>query len=129
MQVAEKERTAQLSTISREIATIISEKCINPSTSRPYPVTMIEKAMSDTHVSMNPNRSAKQQALEIIKQLKESGTINIERAMMRLRIVIQASVGKKIKDMIRDLIASVEEEDWSDEYELVSDSLFAISPD
>ena len=60
---------------------------MNPETKRPYTVTMIENAMkSDLHFSVNPNKNAKQQALEVIRMFKESGTINIDRAQMRLRI-------------------------------------------
>lgn len=41
----------------------ISDKCVNPETKRPYPVTFIEKAMKDVHFSVKPNRNAKQQVL------------------------------------------------------------------
>jgi len=34
---------------------------VNPETKRPYPVSMIEKAMKDVHFSVKPNRNAKQQ--------------------------------------------------------------------
>ena len=71
----------------KEIATIVAEKCVNPETKRPYTVTMIETAMkSDLHFSVNPNKNAKQQALEVIRMFKECGTIKIDRAQMRLRI-------------------------------------------
>merc|ERR1712135_144866 len=56
----------------RDIATIVSDMCVNPDTKRPYTVTVIERAMKeDIHYSVNPNRNAKQQALHVIKQLKE----------------------------------------------------------
>ena len=71
----------------KEIATIVAEKCVNPETKRPYTVTMIETAMkNDLHFSVNPNKNAKQQALEVIRAFKESGSIKIDRAQMRLRI-------------------------------------------
>ena len=38
-----------------------ADKCVNPETKRPYPVSMIEKAMKDVHFSVKPNRNAKQQ--------------------------------------------------------------------
>jgi ribosome maturation protein Sdo1 len=38
-----------------------TDKCVNPETKRPYPVSMIEKAMKDAHYSVKPNRNAKQQ--------------------------------------------------------------------
>lgn len=39
----------------------LSDKCVNPETKRPYPVSIIEKAMKDVHFSAKPNRNAKQQ--------------------------------------------------------------------
>jgi len=45
----------------KEIASIISGKCINPETKRPYTISIIEQAMKDIHFSVNPNRNAKQQ--------------------------------------------------------------------
>ena len=81
------ERTLDRESTLKEIATIVAEKCVNPETKRPYTVTMIENAMkSDLHFSVNPNKNAKQQALEVIRMFKESGTIKIDRAQMRLRI-------------------------------------------
>ena len=61
LQVTQKEREAQLESSFRDIATIVADKCVNPETNRPYPVTMIEKAMKDLHFSVNPNKNSKQQ--------------------------------------------------------------------
>lgn len=46
--------------------TFFADKCVNPETKRPYPVTFIEKAMKDVHFSVKPNRNAKQQVLQLI---------------------------------------------------------------
>lgn len=40
---------------------IFTDKCVNPDTKRPYPVSMIEQAMKDVHFSVKQNRNAKQQ--------------------------------------------------------------------
>lgn len=61
LQVSDKERQGQLESTLKEIATIVAEKCVNPDTKRPYPVTMIEKGMKDIHYSVKPNKSSKQQ--------------------------------------------------------------------
>ena len=61
LQVSDKERTQHLETTFKEIASIISGKCINPETKRPYTISIIEQAMRDIHYSVNPNRNAKQQ--------------------------------------------------------------------
>lgn len=66
LQVSEKERSNKLDTMWRDIATIVADNCINPQTKRPYTVTMIEKAMHDLHLSVNPNRSSKSQVRVVI---------------------------------------------------------------
>lgn len=119
LQVSEKERHAQLESMFRDIATTVSDKCVNPKTNRPYTVTLIEKAMKDLHFSVKPNKSTKQQALEVIKQLKETETIDIQRAMMRIRITVPGKDGKKVKDKLKKLAAKVEEEDFSPDLEMV----------
>lgn len=104
LQISEKERAHQLESTFKDIATIIADKCVNPETKRPYPVGMIEKAMKQVHVSVKPNRTSKQQALDIIPQLK--GVILIERAQMKLRVL----TNKKNKNKIKELASNIEED-------------------
>lgn len=59
--MSDKERQTQLETMFRDIATTVADKCVNPETKRPYPVSMIERAMKDIHYSVKPNKSTKQQ--------------------------------------------------------------------
>ena len=61
LQVSERERQVASTNTYHEIAVIVADKCVNTETKRPYPVTMIEKAMHDLHFSVKPNQSAKQQ--------------------------------------------------------------------
>lgn len=82
---------------------------------------MIEKAMQESlHYSVNLNKNAKQQALEVIRLLQESGIMPIAPAQMRIRLIMPAKDGKRLKDKLLPMLASVEEEDWNEEYELVS---------
>ncbi|RUS21243.1 ribosome maturation protein SBDS-like protein [Endogone sp. FLAS-F59071] len=120
LQVSDKERSNQLDTMWRDIATIVAENCVNPETKRPYTVTMIEKSMQDLHLSVNATRSSKSQALEVIKQLQEKSIIPIQRAQMRIRIVMANSKDtKKLREKMMPMIANVEDEDFGDEYELI----------
>lgn len=61
---------------------------------------------------INPHRNAKQQALEVIPLLKS--VIRIERAQMRLNIIIPGKEAKRIREKMVPLIAQVEREDWTD---------------
>lgn len=86
MQVSEKERSVQSAASVKDIATIIAEKCLNSTTKKPYSANIIEKAMSEVHYTVSLSKSAKQQALEVIKQLQLKKTIPIIRCLMKLSI-------------------------------------------
>ncbi|XP_013376026.1 PREDICTED: ribosome maturation protein SBDS isoform X1 [Chinchilla lanigera] len=117
LQVSDKERHTQLEQMFRDIATIVADKCVNPETKRPYTVILIERAMKDIHYSVKPNKSTKQQALEVIKQLKEK--MKIERAHMRLRFILPVNEGKKLKEKLKPLIKVIESEDYSQQLEML----------
>ncbi|KAI9218922.1 SBDS protein C-terminal domain-containing protein [Blastocladiella britannica] len=112
LQVSERERTHTLESISRDIATIITETCVNPETQRSYPQTMIEKAMAEVHVSIHPTRAAKVQAKEIILLLQQSGVLPIARARMRVRLSVPSKDGKRIKDKVMAAFVAVDEDEW-----------------
>lgn len=111
LQISEKERQAELSAMFKEIATTVADKCVNKESKRPYPVSMIEKAMKDIHFSVKMNKNSKQQSLEVINLLKES--LPIERARMRLKITLNSTKeAKQMQDKVNSLCASIEHDDW-----------------
>lgn len=65
VQVSDKERKVDLESRFKDIANIVQEKCVNRDTRRPFSLSMIETAMRELHFSVVPNRSAKQQALQV----------------------------------------------------------------
>jgi len=109
LQVSEKERTVQLESSYKDIATTVADMCVNPETKRPYPVGIIEKALHDIHFSIKPNRSTKQQALEVIPKLREQ--MAIERAKMRIRIFVPSHSAKALKEKLISFV-TVENETW-----------------
>eukprot|EP00842_Homolaphlyctis_polyrhiza_P003780 jgi/Hompol1/4402/HPOL_003631-RA len=119
IQVGEKERSQQLESMFRDIATTIAEKTVDPETKRPYTVSLIEKALSDIHFSVNPNKSTKVQANEAIRSLQEKGSIRIARAQMRVRIVMPTKDWKRIQERVLQSVAKVEQEDLDDDCEII----------
>jgi len=111
LQVSEKERQVQLESTYKDVATTVANMCVDPDTKRPYPISVIEKALKDAHFSVKPNRSSKQQALDIIPTLRES--MKIERAKMRIRITVPAHSAKKVKEKIEHLVQNIENESWT----------------
>lgn len=63
------------------------------------------------------------QALEVIKQLKE--TMQIERAHMRLRFILPRKEGKRLKEKLKPLIKVIESEDFDEQLEIVSSSVLS----
>lgn len=69
--MSEGERQVLYDSVFRDIAAIVADKCVNPTTNRPYPVSMIERIMREQlHYAVVPGRSAKQQALDVMRDLK-----------------------------------------------------------
>jgi len=71
VQVGEKERDHDITSLRKELATLVAEKCVDPSTQRPYPVGMIEKAMTEAGYSVKTNKTAKSQVrmVELLSDL------------------------------------------------------------
>ena len=86
LEKGELERQAQFGTLFRDIATTVAEKCVDPTTQRPYPVAFIEQALHDVHFAVAPTKSAKSQALKAVAALR--ARIPIERAKMQLRVTL-----------------------------------------
>ncbi|KAJ3119512.1 hypothetical protein HK098_005391 [Nowakowskiella sp. JEL0407] len=120
LQINERERTQTLTQLFSSIATVVASLCVDPSTNVPYTPSIIEKAMQEVHFSVNPNKSAKQQALEVIRVLKEKGVLRIERAQMRVRVVVAGKDGKRVREEGKELFVTVEGEEWGDDYEVVA---------
>ena len=87
---------------------MISNKCVNPDTKRPYPVSIIEKAMKECHIAVKPNKTSKQQALDTIGKLKTN--LPLERAMMRMQIVCPIKASNKIRKYLSKQAQNVKTE-------------------
>ena len=84
LQVGERERDAEYELMFRDVVNLLCEKCVNPTTKRPYTFGVLERAMRDLHVRVDLRRSAKVQSLELVKLINEK-SIPIQRARMKLR--------------------------------------------
>lgn len=126
LQVSDKERQSQIDQLFKDIATTVANKCLNPELKRPYPVTIIEKAMKDAHYSVKPNQSTKVQAMAVIKLLKESNSIPIERAKMRLKINFKGRDAKKLREKLAKMESVEIENEEKDEDQITI--VFLVDP-
>ncbi|CAH8578407.1 unnamed protein product [Schistosoma curassoni] len=115
LQLTEKERLVGQQALFRDVAKIVSERCVNPENNRAYTVTMIEKMMKDCHISLKANKSAKQHALEVIKQLRSAPGFKIAPSMMEVNITIQKDscepVIERLLQLCNDIIQQSESSD------------------
>lgn len=88
VQVSTEERAAQLESTIREVASMVSEKCVDPVSRRPYTIAQIRAAMKASGFMVHPTRNVKQQFLDCVKLLQKNRVLNIERAKMQLALVL-----------------------------------------
>jgi hypothetical protein len=74
LQVSDKERKSDYDNLFKDIATLLSEKCVNPDTNRPYTITMLERALKDIHFNVDVKKNAKQLMLEVCTAACRSGS-------------------------------------------------------
>lgn len=119
LQVGDKERGAIAENTFKDIAQIISDKTVDPTSKRPYTTGMIEKALHDLGFSTSTTKSAKSQALDAIKQLQAQNKLPITRALMKVRVTCPAKEGKPIRDKLRAMFESIEDESMGAEMEVI----------
>jgi len=88
VQVSDQERAAQLESTAREVASMVSEKCVHPISRRPYTMPQIRDGMKAAGFMVHPTRNIKQQFLDCVRLLQEKRVLDIERAKMKLAIVL-----------------------------------------
>lgn len=88
VQVSDQERAAQLESTIREVASMVSEKCVDPISRRPYTMAQIRDAMKKSGFMVHPTRNTKQQFLDCVKLLQKKKVLDIERAKMQLALVL-----------------------------------------
>mmetsp|Transcript_7434 Transcript_7434/g.20652 ORF Transcript_7434/g.20652 Transcript_7434/m.20652 type:complete len:437 (+) Transcript_7434:162-1472(+) len=91
VQVSDMERSAQLEATTKEVASMVAAKCVDPNSNRPYTVSQIRDAMQRSEFCVHPNRSVKQQFLDCVKLIRSKDVLPLERAKMELCIVYDSS--------------------------------------
>ena len=109
LQVNELERKSQQDSLLKDIASIISEKCVDAQSGCPVPYTIIMRALEEIHVNLKMNQPAKKQALMIIKTYKDR--LGLERAKMRIRLTYTQNSYESIKTVIEQVTPETSKED------------------
>ncbi|KAL7539803.1 hypothetical protein ACHAXR_009623 [Thalassiosira sp. AJA248-18] len=100
VQVSDQERSAQLESTIREVASMVSEKCVDRVSRRPFTMAQIRNAMKAAGFMVHPTRNVKQQFLDCVKLLQKKEVLNIERAKMQLALVLLSNDDDDSEDVL-----------------------------
>jgi ribosome maturation protein SDO1 len=153
VQVGEKEREHDIAALRREIATLVAEKCVDPATQTPYSVSIIEKAMAEAGYSVRANKNAKSQVRpgqtdahtcmcthadrffffrvqvsECIKILQSDSTLPIERAKMRIRVIVPVADIDGLRETLLQGVDKLEHEETGEEWSGVGKCTTPLRP-
>lgn len=106
--------------VYKDIVRTIVDKCVDPATKKAYTTYTIERALRNIGFSVNLNKNVKSQALDAIKQLKKKNVIPIERARMRIRIVVPLEKNCVLKEELKQFITVVTDKEGSGEFHTIA---------
>jgi ribosome maturation protein SDO1 len=112
LQVSQKEREELNAQYFKDIVNIVVNMCINPDTKRPYTFGLLERTMKEHQFTFKTTKNTKSQALEAITKLKK--IMSIERAKMRLNLILTKDKFKKLKSDLKDKEVIYEKESFED---------------
>ena len=107
-QVSEEERQAHLEQLFKDVAARVTDMVVNPETLKPYPLSTIERYLRETlHFAPTDKKSAKQQALGVVRQLEQAADFPVMRAQMRLRLrVPDRTAVPRVQQALNELAVS-----------------------
>ena len=93
----------------KQIINIIAKGYVDPKTHLPHPPMRIERAMEECRVSIDPFKSAEEQAKNVIEQLRRVLPLKAER--VKIAILIPAQYTAQSYSVLRS-IGELKQEDW-----------------
>jgi ribosome maturation protein SDO1 len=86
LQLTTEQRRRLIEDKRKQIIAFISRNCIDPRTGAPHPPLRIEQALSQAKISIDPFKSAEEQAKTIIENLKPILPLKMEQIRVALKI-------------------------------------------
>jgi ribosome maturation protein SDO1 len=109
LQLTTEQRRRLIEEKRKQIIAFISRNCIDPRTGAPHPPLRIEQALNQIKPSIDPFKSAEEQAKDIIEKLKQILPIKIEK--MKVSIKIPSKYAAKAYGSLKSF-GSILKEEW-----------------
>jgi ribosome maturation protein SDO1 len=117
LQLTTEQRRELVEEKRKQIVAFISRNCIDPRSGTPHPPVRIEQAMNQVKYSIDPFKSADEQAKDIIEELRVIIPIKMEH--MRVAIKILAEFGAKGYGAVKNY-GTITREEWQADGALVA---------
>src|SRR5207244_5097630 len=86
LQITTEQRRQLIEERRRQIVTIISRNAIDPRTRAPHPTLRIEQAMGQVRLSIDPYKSAEEQAKLVLEELRPILPIKLEQMRIAVKV-------------------------------------------
>ncbi len=117
LQLTTEQRRQLVEDKRRQIVSIISKNAIDPRTGTPHPPLRIEQAMSQVRLSIDPYKSAEEQAKLVIEELRPILPLKIEQ--MRIAVKVFAEYAARAYNAFKSF-GTVSREEWQSDGSLVA---------
>jgi len=117
LQLTTEQRRELVEEKRKQIVAFISRNCIDPRSGTPHPPVRIEQAMNQVKYTIDPFKSADEQAKDIIEELRVIIPIKMEH--MRVAIKILAEFGAKGYGAVKNF-GTITREEWQADGALVA---------
>lgn len=109
VQITTEQRRRMIEDKKKQIIDFIARHCVDATTGLPHPPLRIEQAMNQTHIIIDPFRSAEEQAREVIEALRPILPIKIEQ--IRVAIKIPPEFASKAYGVVKNF-GVITKEEW-----------------
>jgi len=109
LQLTTEQRRQLVENKRKQIIAFLTRHCIDPRTGTPHPPLRIEQALSQVRISIDPFKSAEEQAKAIIEELRPIIPLKIEQ--MRVAVKIFAEHAAKAYGAVKNY-GTITKEEW-----------------
>jgi ribosome maturation protein SDO1 len=117
LQLTTEQRRQLVEDKRKQIVAFIARNCIDPRTGTPHPPIRIEQAMAQIKYSIDPFKSADEQAKDVIEELRSLLPIKMEQ--MRVAVKILAEYAPKGYGAVK-VYGTISREEWQADGALVA---------
>ncbi len=109
LQLTTEQRRSLIEDKKKQIISIISKNFVDPRTGLPHPQIRVEQALSQVRVSIDPFKSAEEQAKTVVEQMRTILPLKHERIILMVKIQPQFSA--KALGVLKNY-GEVQKEEW-----------------